>query len=275
MGQDSNGTHKCKCGDTLKNTYSMARHLSRNSTTCLASYTEEELFDQHSISLPDIPAPPAAPLPRPASVGGRLVGNSQWQPPTHGEPPPVPSHNTSPQHASKRARMSPSSDEDLGFESGDQGFDGTEASRSDESTPPSATPGAATARPAAPEGDVSPRGEDQGFGSDYQGFDETEGPWSDDSRPPSPTPEEVVATARAAGHEGEQPSEKPVLLYDVLRSMKVDELLKWFDDEPPYKPVEVSPLGGPRVQVGKSCRLGLCSSAPVVGGCGAGTESRS
>lgn len=37
-----------------------------------------------------------------------------------------------------------------------------------------------------------------------------------------------------------KPPDKPVLLYDVMRSKRVDELLMCFDQEPPYKPVQVS-----------------------------------
>lgn len=63
-----------------------------------------------------------------------------------------------------------------------------------------------------------------------------------DSELPSPSDGggAAAATGDTQARSRDQPPSEPVLLYDVLRSRRVDELLKCFESEPPYKPVEVS-----------------------------------
>lgn len=56
---------------------------------------------------------------------------------------------------------------------------------------------------------------------------------------PSASTSPAATSAPSCGSTGAA-ANKPVLLYDVVRNQRVDELLQCFDEEAPYKPVQVS-----------------------------------
>ena len=72
-------------------------------------------------------------------------------------------------------------------------------------------------------------------GEDFRGDEGSAG----EGQSPSPSSAAKAGEGEGGSRSTDQP-EETVLLYDVVRSKRVDELLKCFDQEPPYKPVQVS-----------------------------------
>lgn len=208
-----NTGHECRCGESFSRKSNLKRHISRNPETCLMRYTEDEIERVHRCSRSSMMSPTQGPA-TPAAGAARRVDPAPLPPtplpPPAARLPSIPSTH-SPQQAQKRARLSADGDGAQGGDDNDPGggeldemyFSGEERLSGE---------------------DQNSDGEDR-LGGDGGGHRSTRGDLS-------------AGRASRVAQQGEG-----VLLYDVMRSKRIGELLKSFEDKAPYKPVEVRVRG--------------------------------
>lgn len=128
---------------------------------------------------------------------------------------------------------------------------------------PDSSPRQAHKRARTSPGSASSGGDDSGgWGQDGFYFSDEEQQSTDEQGPRTPI---AADTSQGRASPAEKSPER-VLLYDVLRSQRVSELLECFEDKAPYKPIEVRLLLGR--QLGDRALPALLahrSSAPGLG----------